>query len=142
VRVVDPVRLARLLQRLGEQLSHLEARAAEDRVILRDDEARLSGTKYRFVTAIEAVLDICHHLLASQLWGPAEDSSAAVRLLARHAVIDEDLSRRLASATGFRNLLVRGYADIDDDRVLANLDHLGDLHDFIEQVRAWAVRTA
>ncbi len=110
-------------------------------MLLLDDEARLSGTKYRFVTAIEAVLDISHHLVASQLWGPAEGSAAAVRLLARHAVIDEDLARRLAAATGFGNLLVHGYADIDDDRVLANLDHLGDLHDVIEQVRARVVRT-
>ncbi|PSO48374.1 MAG: hypothetical protein BRC32_02335 [Actinobacteria bacterium QS_8_72_14] len=40
--VVDPVRLARLLQRLGEQLAILRDRAAEDRAALRADEARLS----------------------------------------------------------------------------------------------------
>lgn len=127
-----------MLQRLGEQLALLQSRAAEDRTALRADEARLSGTKYRFVTAIEAVLDIAHHLLASELWGPAEDSAGAVRLLARHGVLEADLAERLASATGFRNLLVHGYAEVDDDRVVAHLDDLGDLAAFIDRVRDWA----
>jgi len=136
--VVDPVRLTRLLQRLGEQLSILRDRAAEDRDALRLDEARLSGTKYRFVTAIEALLDIGHHLLASELWGPADDSAGAVRLLARHGVITDELGERLASATGFRNVLVHGYTEVDDARVIAHLDRLDDLAAFIEQVRTWA----
>jgi uncharacterized protein YutE (UPF0331/DUF86 family) len=138
--VVDPVRLARLLQRLGEQLAVLRDRAAEDRAALRADEVRLSATKYRFVTAIESVLDIAHHLLASELWGPAEDSAGAVRLLARHGVLAPDLAEQLARATGFRNLLVHGYAEIDDDRVVGNLDELHAFDDFIDQVRAWASR--
>ncbi len=136
--MVDPVRLARLLQRLGEQLAILRTRAAEDRDALRADEARLSGTKYRFVTAIEAVLDIAHHLLASELWGPPEDSAGAVRLMARHGVLNADLAERLAQATGFRNVLVHGYAEVDDERVIAHLDQLDDLADFVDQVRTWA----
>lgn len=131
------MRLARLLQRLGEQLAILRERAAEDRVALRRDEVRLSATKYRFVTGIEAVLDIAHHLLASELWGPAEDSAGAVRLLARHGVITGPLAERLAAAAGFRNILVHGYAEVDDGRVVAFLDELDDLDEFIAQVRAW-----
>ncbi|MEX2621004.1 MAG: DUF86 domain-containing protein [Egibacteraceae bacterium] len=136
--MVDPVRLARLLQRLGEQLAILRARAAEDRAALRADELLLSATKYRLVTAVEAVLDVAHHLLASELWGPAEDSAGAVRVLARHGVISGDLADRLAQATGLRNVLVHGYAEVDDDLVVATLDRLDDLETFIAEVRRWA----
>lgn len=136
--MVDPVRLARLLQRLGEQLAILRTRAAEDRSALRADELGLSATKYRLVTAVEAVLDVAHHLLASELWGPAEDSAGAVRILARHGVISGDLADRLAQATGLRNVLVHGYAEVDDDRVVASLDRLDDLETFIAEVRRWA----
>jgi uncharacterized protein YutE (UPF0331/DUF86 family) len=136
--VVDPARLARLLQRLGEQRAFLEARAAEDRTALRGDEVRLAATKYGFVIAIEAVLDVAHHLLASELWGPPEDAAGAVRLLARHGVVDTDLAERLARAVGFRNVLVHGYADVDDDRVVAALADLADLRAFSDAVRRWA----
>ena len=90
--VGDPVRLARLLLRMGEQLASLREHAGEDRGALRADEIRLSATKYRFVTAIEAMLDVAHHLLATELWGPADDSGSAVRLLARHGVLDPVLA--------------------------------------------------
>lgn len=136
--MVDPARLARLLQRLGEQLAFLRSRAAEDRAALRADQARLDATKYRFVTAVEAVLDVTHHLLAAELWGPAEDSAHALRLLAEHGVIDDDLAARLGRATGFRNVLVHGYAEVDDDVVVSSLDKLGDLKAFIDLVRTWA----
>lgn len=71
------------------------------------------------------------------MWGPAEDSVAAVRLLARHGVIDGELAQRLSAATGFRNVLVHGYAEVDDQRVVANLDLLDDFDAFTEQVRRW-----
>lgn len=138
--MVDPVRLARLLQRLGEQSAILGERADEGRAAVRSDEVWLSAVKYRFVTAIEAVLDVTHHLLASEMWGPAEGSAEAVRLLGRHKVIEADLAERLAQAAGFRNVLVHGYADVDDDLVVASLDDLGDLRAFIDQVRAWMRR--
>ena len=133
----DPQRLARLLERLGEQLSFLRDRADEDRTELRDDEVRLSATKYRFVTALEVVLDIAHHLTASELWGPADSSGDAVRLLGAHGVIDQELADRLVRAVGFRDVLVHGDAEVDDDLVVARLDDLTDLDEFIRAVRAW-----
>lgn len=136
--VGDPVRLARLLLRMGEQLARLREHAGEDRGALRADDIRLSATKYRFVTAIEAMLDVAHHLLATELWGPADDSGSAVRLLARHGVLDQVLAEQLAAAVGFRNVLVHGYAEVDDDRVVAALDRLAELEAFIAQVRHWA----
>jgi uncharacterized protein YutE (UPF0331/DUF86 family) len=136
--VVDPARLARLIQRLGEQLAFLRERAAEDRDGLRRDEVRLSATKYRFITAIEAMLDVAHHVIASELWGPADESADAVRILARHGVLDDELAARLADAVGFRNVLVHGYAVVDDDRAVANLDRIEDLEAFSDQVRAWS----
>ena len=132
--MVDGVRLARLLQRLGEQLAILRDRAAEDRDSLLADEARLSGTKYRFITAVEAMLDIAHHLVAAELWGPAEDSADAVRILT------DVLAERLAQATGFRNVLVHGYAEVDDTVVIDSLDDLDELQDFIEQIRSWVAQ--
>ena len=138
--MVDPVRFARLLLRMGEQLSFLRDRAGEDREALRTDDIRLSATKYRFVTAIEAMLDIAHHLLATELWGPADDSADAVRILGRHRVIDRELADRLAAAVGFRNVLVHGYAEVDDDRVVENLDALDEFEVFIAQVRHWSAQ--
>lgn len=126
--------------RAGEQLSRLRSHASVDRTALRADEVRLAAVKYGFVVVLEAVLDVAHHLLASELWGPAETGADAVRLLARHGVLDAHTADVMARTIGLRNVLVHGYAEVDDDLVVDNLDRLDDVQRYIDQVRTWAGR--
>jgi uncharacterized protein YutE (UPF0331/DUF86 family) len=138
--VVDAPRLVRLLQRVTEELAYLYARAGEDRAAIAADVERLSGLRYRFVTAIEGVVNVAQHVCAAEGFGPPRDNADAVRLLGKHAVVPADLAERVAPAVGFRNVLVHQYADIDDRLVLARLDQLGDLDAFVGEVAAWVGR--
>lgn len=135
--MVDPTRVVRLLQRVGEESSHLRARACEDRAALRADEVRLSALKYRFITTLEALLNVAHHLCASEAWGPPSTNAAAIELLGRHGVMDGDLAGRLAKAVGLRNVLVHQYDEVDDDRVVSYLDRLRDIDEFVAAVSSW-----
>jgi uncharacterized protein YutE (UPF0331/DUF86 family) len=136
--VVDERRVRRLLQRVSEDLTYLRPRAASDRESIRSDPDRLAALKYVFVTAIEGCLDVAQHLCASEGWGPPATNADALRLLGRHAVISPDLAEALARAVGFRNVLVHGYADVDDRLVVAQLDRLGDLERFVAAVSRFA----
>jgi len=136
--VVDERRVRRLLQRISEDLSYLRTRSASDREAIRTDRDRLAALKYVFVTAIEGCLDVAQHLCASEGWGPPSTNADALRLLGRHGVLAAELAEPLARAVGFRNLLVHGYADIDDRLVVAQLDRVGDLERFVADVSRWA----
>jgi uncharacterized protein YutE (UPF0331/DUF86 family) len=127
--MVDSVRLTRLLARMTDTVAEL--RATSD-----DEHSRqwLLAVKYLFVVAIEASTDVAQHLCASEGWGPPSTNADAMRVLARHGVIDEVLGDQLARAVGFRNVLVHQYAEVDDDRVVAMLDRLGDLDAFAAAV--------
>ncbi|MEM7204992.1 MAG: HepT-like ribonuclease domain-containing protein [Planctomycetota bacterium] len=59
--------------------------------------------------------------------GPPADKRRCVRCLAAQSVLSAELAEALALAVRFPNLLVHEYADIDDDRVVAFLDRVGDL---------------
>lgn len=135
--MVDRRRVALLLRRITDELYYLEARSAEDRAVLRADDERLSGLKYRFVTTIEGVVNVAQHLCASEGWGPPKDNADSLRVLARHEVLDAQLADGLAHAVGFRNLLVHQYVDVDDDRVVGYLDHLTDMSAFVASVSRW-----
>lgn len=126
-----------MLRRLDVEIAYLRARAAQDRDALRADEERLSGLKYRFVTALETLVNISQHLCASEGWGPPRSNGDSVRLLGRHGVIDDELADRLAAAVGFRNVLVHQYAEVDDARVVAHLDQVDDLVRFVETTSRW-----
>ena len=140
--MVDRERVVALLRRLRTEVRYLRARADGDRHALRADEERLSGLKYRFVTALETLVNVAQHLCASEGWGPPDSEAASVRLLARHGVVDDALAESLARAVGFRNVLVHQYAEVDDDWVVAHLDDVGDLERFVTEVSAWVSRVS
>jgi uncharacterized protein YutE (UPF0331/DUF86 family) len=136
--MVDPRRIRRLLQRIEDDLAFLRERAAADRAPLRGDRERMAALKYVFITAIEACIDVAQHLCASEGWGPPSTNADSLRVLARHRVISGKLGESLARAAGFRNVLVHGYAEVDDDRVIAQLDRLEEIAEFVRAVARFA----
>jgi uncharacterized protein YutE (UPF0331/DUF86 family) len=129
--VVDPERLHRILRRITDDLAVLDeyARDAEG---TRKDPARLGHTKYLFVTAIEGCVDAAQHVCASEGFGPPANNADAVRLLARHHLLEDDQAESVARAVGFRNVLVHGYAAVDDDIVVDALGRLDDLRRYVQ----------
>jgi uncharacterized protein YutE (UPF0331/DUF86 family) len=135
--MVDAERLARLLRRTTDDLRRLRPWAAEPPELLLADEVRLDHVKYRFVTAIEAVIDAAHLVAATEGFRTPATNAEAVRELARHGVLAPEVADEVARAVGFRNLLVHRYAEIVDEKVVEQLDHLEALEGF---VRALAER--
>lgn len=131
--MVDAERLHRILRRVSDDLASLRTYAAEPEAV-RADPARLGHTKYLFVTAIEGCINAAQHVCASEGYGPPASNADAVRLLGRHGDLSASLAGDVAEAVGFRNVLVHGYVDVDDDRVVANLDRLDDLQEFVAQL--------
>ena len=114
--VVDADRVQRLLRGIAARLRELEAeRAAGPEAA--SPSRWLNSIKYLFVTAIEGCLDVAHHLAASEQWGAPDTNASAFALLARHDVLPATLAQTMASAAGFRNVLVHQYATVDDERV-------------------------
>ncbi len=84
--------------------------------------------------AIQAVLDISHHIVADRNLALPADSKSLFDLLARQKVVSKSLSVKLAAMAGFRNVLVHEYLEIDRRRVYRALTT--DLKDFETFIRA------
>ena len=131
--MVDEIRVLRLLRAVSDDLAVLRREASADSA-RRADAIWLRAIKYSFVTAIEACVDVAQHVCASQGWGPPKDNGDAMRLLGEHEVIPAGLAGRMRQAVGFRNVLVHEYVDVDDAVVLARLEDLRDLEDYVRAV--------
>ena len=93
--VVDRARVRSLLRRISGDVSDL---AAEDPAALTGDARGLRAVKYSFVTAIEATIDVAQHLCASEQWGAPTTNGDAIRILARHDVLElEDVGPTVQS---------------------------------------------
>jgi len=84
--------------------------------------------------AIQAVLDISHHIVADRNLALPADSKSLFDTLAREKVISRQLAAKLASMAGFRNVLVHEYLEIDRRRVYRALKT--ELRDFESFIRA------
>lgn len=125
--MVDPARLRSLLERLRAEVDDLRRLAQLDRSILLADRDKLKSVKYGFVVAIEVLIDAGNHIIASQGYRAPTSYGDVFVVLGEHDHIDADDVPRFVAMAGLRNLLVHGYAEVDDERVVAILkDRLDD----------------
>lgn len=134
--MVDQVRLARLLRQITDIADFLQSET-EVGVEVRAQRRWLDSIKYNFVASIECCVDVGQHICAVRGWGPPENNADVFRLMASHGVIGPQLAGRLVAASGFRNVLVHEYVTVRDDLVVANLDRLSDLRDFVRAIAGW-----
>ncbi|MBA2729445.1 MAG: DUF86 domain-containing protein [Euzebyaceae bacterium] len=116
--MVDPLRLAALLDRLRTELIALRRLAALPPSTLADDDDLLAAVKYRFIVAIESCIDAGRHVVASEGLRAPIDYADVFTVLGEGKLLDAATVAELRDAARFRNLLVHGYTAVDDARVV------------------------
>jgi uncharacterized protein YutE (UPF0331/DUF86 family) len=132
--MVETIRLRALLDQLRDAERELRRLRALGRPSVRSDVDRLNSVKYLFVLAAEIGIDAGQHVIASEGLQAPKTYADVFLELGRGGRLPSDLARSLASMARFRNLLVHGYADVDDDLVVEVLH--GDSLDDLAQLRA------
>jgi len=131
VTVVDELRVRQMLDRLGEEIDALRRLSRRDAEELLHDDDLLAAVKYRFIVAIEVCIDIGRHVVASEGLRAPLDYADVFSVLAEAALLDSRAAADLRDTARFRNLLVHGYAKVDDTRVVEILrDRVDDLAAF------------
>lgn len=93
-------------------------------------------------TAIQAVIDIGTHLVASLNLGRLEEYRDVARLLAQEKIIPEDLHPKLEKMIGLRNLIIHEYLRIELDKIYQIIQHnLDDLMGFAKHIQAFLERS-
>ena len=116
--MVDRARLERLLSVITGELDVLAELAGRADDELLGDGTAIRAVKYAFVVAIEAAIDAAEHVISAEGWRVPESFADAFAVLGEGGILDDELADAMADAARFRNLLVHGYADVDDRRVL------------------------
>lgn len=81
--------------------------------------------------AIQAVIDIAIHIVAEEGLGLASTLKENFILLQKRGIIDENISKKMQAMTGFRNIAVHNYKEIDIEVLKSILkNNLKDIEDF------------
>lgn len=73
----------------------------------------LSAVERNFHVAIECILDIGNHIIAERGFETPEDNEDILRILGDESVIPSTFAEEIKGISGFRNILVHEYTNID-----------------------------
>ena len=133
--MVDKPRLDAVLANLREYVRKLRALGSASREEFLADEDRLGHAKYLLVIAVECCIDAAHHVIASERFRPPQSNADSFVVLVEEGVLPSEKREAFEQMAGFRNLLVHGYAKVDDGKVYGVLqDNLDDFDVFARAV--------
>ena len=124
-----------------ENLQVLRKYSSQNSTTFRSNKEVVRSARYAFIVMIEALSNIASHLCARILSKSPDSYAECFLILGENDLIDKDLSLRLGKMAGFRNLLVHGYAEVDDDKMLAIMKNdLDDIDSWLEFVQVILVK--
>jgi len=132
---------------LAKKLAFIETCVADLRRLANPEAVREDLKERRFVTytlqiAIQAALDSASHIVSSEHLGEPATNRELFDLLQRDGWIPGELTTTLHAMSGFRNVVVHGYQDVDVGILEDVLAHrLDDLLTYCRLVRARMVST-
>ena len=126
-----------------EQIEQYHGELQTKRQTLSRSEFLSSTTEQRavermFENAIQACADLAQHVATHAFGFDGATSKAAVRVLKREGVVDEESAETLVAAVGFRNVLAHEYGRVDYEEVYEMLQTGLDVYDsYSQQVAQW-----
>lgn len=114
-----------------------ELRRLSDIEKLESDLREQRFVEHTLQIAIQAAIDAASHVVSDERLGEPGSYRELFRILVDGGYLPEMLGRDLENMTGFRNVLVHGYDDVDLKIVRDIVEnHLDDLLDFASRLRA------
>jgi uncharacterized protein YutE (UPF0331/DUF86 family) len=133
--MVDSTVADRLLGLLAGYINDLRTLEGLPFSKYRDDVRTQRFAERTLHIAIEACLDLGHHIIADEGFREPEDNRSVFKVLGEQGILDLDLQERLMDMASFRNLIVHSYGTIDQTIVYGIFQNrLGDLESFAAAV--------
>ncbi len=126
---------------IKENLQVLNEYANQGKNEFLSNKEAVRSARYAFIVMIEASSNIANHLCARLLNSSPESYAECFLLLGNNDIISNDLSLRLGKMAGFRNLLVHGYAKVDNQKMFDIMQkNMGDVEQWLEELQHLLVR--
>jgi uncharacterized protein YutE (UPF0331/DUF86 family) len=127
------------VRRFISEILKARARLAELQALPQEeflqDPHKIGSAKYHFIVAIEAAIDLCHHLISMNRFRAPEDYADTFRILGEAGAFSPDFIPQLVRMAKFRNRLVHLYWEADDAEIHRSLrENLSDFDRFIMEV--------
>ena len=133
--MVDESRILHKLQAITDSLSKLEELAQMDRDVFLIDFRSIDSAKYNLQTSIEAMIDICNHIISRKRLRVPATNVESFEVVSEAGLLPADVLPVYRSMARFRNRIVHMYDDVDDSQIHEILQtRLDDIRTFVQHV--------
>ena len=138
---MDQNLILRKLKELKQYVKELERFKGQELSNAPEQLSTLWAIEHGLQLAIQIVIDVGNHILASIGETRIEDYVDVIDLLGNRKIIPPDFARSVRDMAGLRNVLVHEYTVVDLNVVSRVLNHrLGDFLSFAEHIETYLKR--
>lgn len=133
--MVDESRILHKLQAITDSLSKLEELAQMGKDVFLTDFRSIDSAKYNLQTSIEAMIDICNHIISRKRLRVPATNVESFEVVTEAGLLPADALPVYRSMARFRNRIVHMYDDVDDSQIHEILQtRLDDIRAFVQHV--------
>ncbi len=133
--MVDESRILHKLQAITDSLSKLEELAQMGKDVFLIDFRSIDSAKYNLQTSIEAMIDICNHIISRKRLRVPATNVESFEVVSEAGLLPADALPVYRSMARFRNRIVHMYDDVDDSQIHEILQtRLDDVRAFVQHV--------
>lgn len=132
--MIDQRKITAYVSEIKVALDNLRHYAKLDKEAFLSSPISIRDTKYSFIIAGQAAIDLCYHLTAKLLKKAPSDYGNCFELLKDTGKFNEETLKGMANMAKFRNLLVHHYIKVEDDRVYDKLKEIDCFERFVEEI--------
>ena len=133
--MVDESRILHKLQAITDSLSKLEELAQMGKDVFLTDFRSIDSAKYNLQTSIEAMIDICNHIISRKRLRVPATNVESFEVVSEAGLLPADVLPVYRSMARFRNRIVHMYDDVDDSQIHEILQtRLDDIRAFVQHV--------
>ena len=131
----DQEKMVKLVSELRKSVIRLESIANHSLEEFQNDPDKIGSSKYHFIVAIEACIDMCNHVISRNGFRVPEDYADTFRVMSEVGALDSNFSEELTNMAKFRNRLVHLYWEVDEEQLYGlHKNRLGDFKRFLDKI--------
>ncbi len=133
--MIDKTKILAKLRLIKENMVKLGKLKEVPEEVFKKDFEKYDSAKYSLQTSIEAMIDICNHIISRKCLGMPKNKADSFVILCQNKILSPDMQDTYTAMARFRNRVVHLYDEVDTGDVCQYLhDGIADFECFTDQI--------
>jgi len=140
--VIDETKILSKIRVIKENLTKLSKLKEVPEDVFKSDFEKYDSAKYGLQTSIEAMIDICNHIISRKCLGMPKTKADSFVILCQNNILSSNMQDTFTAMARFRNRVVHLYDEVDTGDVYQYvIEGISDINAFIDDIQNYLNRS-